>query len=544
MNLRAILVAVLMVGFCNPGLLGQSLPEGFAEHVVLEGLELPTNVEFAADGRIFIAEKSGVVKVFDNLDDRTPTVFADLQSQVYNIWDRGLIGLAVHPDFPDEPYVYVLYTLDAPIGQTPPVYGDQCGDPLGQGCLAGARLSRLTADGNVMSGPEEILIEDWCQQYPSHSIVDLEFGLDGALYVSGGDGASFTEVDQGQHGNPCSDPPGEGGALRSQDLETDADAAVTLAGAILRVDPATGQALPDNPLFGGANSGDDRIIAYGLRNPFRIAVHPQNNEVWVGDVGWNSFEEIHRVVDPVDTIVENFGWPCYEGEPIQPGYDGSNIPICENLYASPGSVSPPVYAYHHSVIVAPGPCGTGASAVTGLAFYDGGSFPKEFGGALFFSDYTRSCIWVMYPGMDGVPDPETRETFVGGAGGVVDLERGPGGDLFYLDLFQGSLHRVQYVGPDFIRGDANGDGDLNLGDPIFTLNYYFNNGPNLCSDAQDSNDDGDLDVADPIYSINYLFAMGPPPLPPFGSPLEGCGFDPTPDGELELDCATPPAGCR
>ena len=80
-------------------------------------------------------------------------------------------------------------------------------------------------------------------------------------------------------------------------------------GSVLRLNPLTGQALPDNPLFGGASADDDRIVAYGLRNPFRMTVRPGTNEVWVGDVGWNIWEEINRVVSPTDGTIENFGWP-------------------------------------------------------------------------------------------------------------------------------------------------------------------------------------------------------------------------------------------
>ena len=172
-----------------------------------------------ADGRVFVAEKSGLIKVFANLSDTTPTVFADLRTNVHNFWDRGLLGLELHPDFPTTPYVYVLYSLDAPIGGVAPRWGvagmttDPCPTPPGataDGCVVGARLSRLTASGNAAVGPEIIFLEDWCQQYPSHSIGSLAFGSDGALYVSGGDGASFNFVDYGQDGgpvNPCGDPP-------------------------------------------------------------------------------------------------------------------------------------------------------------------------------------------------------------------------------------------------------------------------------------------------------------------------------------------------
>ena len=89
-------------------------------------------------------------------------------------------------------------------------------------------------------------------------------------------------------------PTAEGGALRSQDIRTTGDP-TGLDGAILRVDPDTGAAMPGNPNAGSADPNARRIVAYGLRNPFRITVRPGTNEVWAGDVGWNTWEEINRV---------------------------------------------------------------------------------------------------------------------------------------------------------------------------------------------------------------------------------------------------------
>ena len=201
-----------------------TLPSGFQEEVALSGLTNPTNVEFSQDGRVFVAEKSGLIKVFDTVSDTTPTTFADLRTKVHNFWDRGLLGLALAPNFPADPHVYVLYAHDAAIGGTAPRWGtpgvssDPCPTPPGptaDGCVVSGRLSKLTASGNTMTGSEQVLIEDWCQQYPSHSVGDLAFGADGALYVSGGDGASFNFADYGQDGaplNPCGDPPGGVGA--------------------------------------------------------------------------------------------------------------------------------------------------------------------------------------------------------------------------------------------------------------------------------------------------------------------------------------------
>src|SRR5574337_1799260 len=91
---------------------GATLPTGFSESVVFSGLTNPTTVRFSPDGRVFVTEKSGLIKVFTSLSDLTPTVFHDLRTNVHNFWDRGLLGLALHPDFPSVPSVYVLYTYD------------------------------------------------------------------------------------------------------------------------------------------------------------------------------------------------------------------------------------------------------------------------------------------------------------------------------------------------------------------------------------------------------------------------------------------------
>ena len=450
-----------------PGAAG-ALPSGFSETVVFTSLTQPTAVRFSPDGRVFVAEKSGLIKVFDGLTDTTPTVFADLSTNVYNFWDRGLLGLALDPGFPSRPYVYVLYAHDAAIGGTAPRWGtpgilsDPCPNPPGataNGCVVSGRLSRLEAAGSVMTGTERVLLEGWCQQYPSHSLGSLAFGADGALYVSGGDGASFTQADYGQFGtprNPCGDPPGgvgatlspptaEGGALRSQDLRTNTDP-VGLNGTVLRVDPSTGDALPDNPLAFDPDVNARRIVAYGLRNPFRLAVKPGTNELWVGDVGWDVAEEID-IVRP--NVLENFGWPCYEGTGRQSAYDGLNLDLCESLYAAPGAVRQPHFAYPHDAPAFSGDtCSpSGGSSVSGLAFYGGGSYPARYNGALFFADYSRKCIWALIGGSATAP-----ETFASVGAGPVDLQAGPGGDLFYADLDGGTVVRIRY---DAAPGDGS-----------------------------------------------------------------------------------------
>jgi glucose/arabinose dehydrogenase/PKD repeat protein len=456
-------LAFSLAALSSPAQAAPTQPD-FTEDVVFSGLVSPTDVAFAADGRVFVAEKSGLIKLFDNLNDTTATTVGDLRTNVHNFWDRGLLGMVLDPQFPVRPYVYVLYTHDAAIGGTAPRWGtpgatsDSCPTPPGataDGCVVSGRLSRLELTGSTL-GSEQVLIEDWCQQYPSHSIGALAFGGDGALYVTGGDGASFNFADYGQSGsprNPCGDPPvpvggvqsppsAQGGALRSQDLGTTLDP-TGLNGSVLRVDPNTGAGLPDNPLALSQDANARRIVATGLRNPFRMTMRPGTSEVWVGDVGWSAWEEINRIGNPIDGSVDNFGWPCYEGDGRQGGYDGANLTICEDLYGQPTATRQPHFTYSHGASVIAGDnCATGGSSTAGLAFYPGGDYPAAYDGALFFADFSRRCVWVMFQ-QNGTPTPSTRQLFARDIG-LVNLKAGPGGDIFAVDFSAGAIRRFRY----------------------------------------------------------------------------------------------------
>ena len=504
------------------------VPAGFADTVALSGLTQPTDVAFASDGRVFISEKSGLIKVFDSLSDTTPGVFADLRTQVHNFWDRGLLGITLDPAFPTKPYVYVVYSHDALPGGTAPRWGtagatsDGCPNPpgaTGDGCLVEARLSRLTASGDSMSG-ESVLVSGWCQQFPSHSIGTVRFGPDGALYAGGGDGASFNYTDYGQTKNPCGDPPSpagtgltaptaQGGALRSQSVRRPAGQPTSLDGTIIRVDPQTGAAMPGNPFASSTDPNKRRIIAYGMRNPFRFALRPGSQQLWVGDVGWTKWEEIDRIADVDDSVAENFGWPCYEGVGRQSGYDGANLDNCESLYSGAAPTAP-FHTYDHDAkVVGSDACATGSSAISGVAFEDGSNYPADHDGALYFSDAARGCIWVMKRG-GADPAPTQISQFVGAAGQVVQLAVGPGGDLFYLDLEGGQLHRVVYTGSNHLP-TAVIAADPTSGPQPLTVQFDGRGSTDLDGDplsyAWDLDGDGAYDDAtDPAPSRTYSSA--------------------------------------
>jgi glucose/arabinose dehydrogenase len=471
----------------------------FREYTVFSGLVNPVSVRFAADGRAFVAEKAGVVKAFDSITDTTATTVIDLRTDVNSYWDRGLLGIAIDPDFlGSRPYLYLYYVYDAPAGQTAPVWNDVCPSapdgPGGtaDGCPVTSKLDRITIDRSTntyVPGTRKELLHDWCQQFPSHSGGGLAFGPDGQLYLSGGDGASFTITDYGQRGgtiptpsspyvevNPCGDPvtvtsaPGdtptvdvatsEGGSLRSQDLRTTGDP-VGLDGTLIRVDPDTGAASAGNPLAAEADANARRIVAHGFRNPFRLVFRPGTSDLYVGDVGNQTWEEIERVAIPTTTrtptTMPNFGWPCYEG-PGKSTWQAFNFNMCNALYAAgSGAVATPLYAYSHVNTKSPtGPCfvpdvnGKMGSATTGLAFYEGATgqtveYPATYAGALFFVDYSRNCLGALPAGPGGIPDGSAAIEVASGLGHPVDLLTGPGGDLYYVNMDGGKVVRIRYV---------------------------------------------------------------------------------------------------
>jgi PKD repeat protein len=250
--------------------------------------------------------------------------------------------------------------------------------------------------------------------FPGHTIGSLRFASDGTLFVTNGDGANpaFADVN----------------ALRAQNLDS-------LAGKILRINP-NGSAPSDNPFYNGnPNAIRSKVWAYGIRQPFRIALDPDSGDLYVGDVGWNTWEEINRVVKG-----GNYGWPCYEGgssgSAPQPQFQ-AGFAQCQGL--PPSAVKPPLYAYGR----------TEGTAVVGGTFYSGTAYPEQYRGNLFFADYSGEWIRRMIFAPDkSIASVELFATGLGpGTGGPVDLQVGPDGLLYYIVFTRGEVRRFRYGGP-------------------------------------------------------------------------------------------------
>ncbi|WP_293692160.1 MULTISPECIES: PQQ-dependent sugar dehydrogenase [unclassified Spirosoma] len=256
------LVLVLLNNYLS---LAQSLPPGFSIVQLTQSISNPTSMAFAPDGRLFIAEQAGKVRIFKN-DVLLSSSFIELT--VDSQGERGLDGIAIDPNFETNGYVYLYYTVP--------------GNPSHN------RISRFTANGDiaVLESEFTVLDIDPAEAGVFHNGGSMHFGIDGKLYVGIGDHSSSLDAQ-----NPDSNH-----------------------GKLLRINP-DGSIPSDNPYQSG--SFTRRLTwAMGLRNPFSLAIQPGTGRLFVNDVGFGSYEEINDATLPS----KNFGWPTTEGQTNDPNF--------------------------------------------------------------------------------------------------------------------------------------------------------------------------------------------------------------------------------
>lgn len=382
-----------------------TLPDGFRQRVVASGLELPTSFAFLPDGRILISQKDGLVRVWRD-GKLVPRPLIDLRARVDTWSYRGLLKVEPAPDFERTGQLYLFYARERRDADEE--------DPTT------ARISKFRVEGDVASpASEEVVLGSAggvsCNDLPEgsdcipadaeHVGGDLHFGADGVLWVTTGDG---WHGDSGAHPNP----------LRAQNLDL-------LAGKLLRVTPE-GEGLRDNPFWtGDGRDNRSKVWAFGLRNPFRFSLRPGDDLPFIGNVGWNEWEEIELGLRGA-----NLGWPCSEGPARQEEY--AQEPVCRRLNSQPANERLHPVSYE-------------SASVTAGAFYTGDSFPSEYRNAYFFGDWSLSVLrWARF-------DDEGRlvgsvRDFASKAAGPVEIEVGPDGDLYYLATNAGELRRISYEG--------------------------------------------------------------------------------------------------
>lgn len=299
--------------------------------LVKSGYSRLLGLEHSGDDRLFTVEQNGLIEILNPDGTVNPTPFLDLSSIITPNGERGLLGLAFHPDYVTNGFFYVNYINTS--GNT--------------------QISRYTVSTNpdVADASSALPIIDYTQPFSNHNGGAIKFGPDGYLYIASGDGGSG-----GDPGN------------RSQNINT-------LLGKLLRIDvdnPSGGNnyGIPaDNP-FAGAIPGSDEIWAYGLRNPWRFSFDVLTNELWIADVGQNAVEEINKVSATEAGL--NYGWRCYEG--TAPFNNESTCPDESELTF-------PFAEYDH-------PAGF---SITGGYVYRGTDYPN-LQGLYFFADFATSII--------------------------------------------------------------------------------------------------------------------------------------------------------
>ena len=397
----AVLLATLL-GLAPADAATAGLPEGFTDELVAT-VSAPTAIAFTPDGEMLIATQAGRLYSHDPTGAATVGAPAlDLSSVTCSNLERGLLGVAVDPDHRANHFVYAFYTTDR---------GGECAH----------RVSRFElVDGLVDPGSEKILIDGIPSENANHNGGDLQFGPDGHLYVSVGDGG----CDYG--GGGCA---GDNDASRDEHV---------LVGKILRI-TTSGEAPPGNPFMGddadscAARGRTERgrrcreTFAWGLRNPFRIAFDPNTEQprFYINDVGQDDWEEIDEGVAGAD-----YGWNLREGHCVRTKDDCGDAPV---------GLTDPIYAYAHN----------GCGAIIGGAFVPKGVWPEPYDGAYLFGDYNCGTIFVLEEDAKGRWD--RREFASGlGSGSAVHLTFGPwgGSQALYYTTFEGGgeVRRLSYTG--------------------------------------------------------------------------------------------------
>jgi glucose/arabinose dehydrogenase len=346
---------------------------------VVEGLSAPLALTYAGDssGRIFVAEQGGRILWFRKGETETHE-FLDLSDRTLPGGERGLLGLAFHPEYEDNGRLFVDYT-------------DQAGDTVIEEFRA-APAGAARADPN--SGRVLLTFD---QPYANHNGGHLAFGLDGYLYIASGDGGSG------------GDPHDYGQSLD------------TLLGKILRIDVDAREgnrpySTPSDNPFVDETGARPEIWAYGLRNPWRFSFDRVSQELWIGDVGQNVLEEINRA--PSGDAGINYGWNELEGtECYEPttgcSKEGTRLPVTQ---------------YSHEF----------GCSVTGGFVYRGSTFPALQGG-YFFSDYCSGTLWAIPAGArPGRPPFELLETEYS----ISSFGEDEDGELYVTDLSAGAVFQL------------------------------------------------------------------------------------------------------
>jgi len=372
-------------GSTNPPL--PTGPDALALELVADGLHAPIGLAHAGDGsgRLYVLEQFGRVRVVEPDGAVRPEPFVDLSGRILSGGERGLLGLAFHPEYARNRRLFVHYSR------------------AGDGATVVSEL-RAAGDGRTADPGSERVLLGVAQPFSNHNGGQMAFGPDGYLYIGLGDG--------GAGGDPY-------GNAQNTDV---------LLGKLLRIDvdgqPTDGRAYaipPDNPYAsGGVRPGGGRpeIWAYGLRNPWQLSFDPEGGDLYVGDVGQGRWEEVNR--QPGDSRGgENYGWAVMEGRRCYGDGDCDQAPYVK-----------PIAEYSHDQ----------GCSITGGHVYRGGRQP-ELQGVYVFGDYCSGLVFTLHVDEGTVTPKVVLESGLS----ITAFGVGEDGEI-YLAHIGGSIHRVVVAG--------------------------------------------------------------------------------------------------
>jgi glucose/arabinose dehydrogenase len=394
---------------------------GFTDTVIADNVGSPTALAFTPDGRLLITTQPGQLRVYQNGSLLgTPAVNLVTQwpggSRICSGFERGLLGVAVDPNFASNNYIYLFYTFRK-FNQCPQGQPTNPNNPVN-------RVSRFTLSGNtVVTTTETVLVDNMPSPNGNHNGGDLAFGKDGYLYISIGDGGCDYAGDSG-----CA---GSNDAARDQHVLTGKILRIAKDGSIPPSNPFQGAGTARCNVAGSTTPGNkcQEMFAWGLRNPFRFAFDPNaaGTRFYINDVGQGAWEEID-----LGQAGGDYGWNCREG-----AHTNSTSGKCN---PTPPGMIDPIYEYSH---------GAGCASITGGAFVPNGTgWPGAYEGKYLFADYVCGKIFRLDPAGGGTYVATDFATGLGNSS-AVHMLFGPYNStqaLYYTSYANGGdVHRVAYT---------------------------------------------------------------------------------------------------
>ena len=384
----------------DAGRAAEGPPSGFSDTVV-GSVPAPTALAFTPDGRMLVAGKEGRVYVFDEAGSRQLAL--DISSRVCSDVERGLVGVAVDPEFSSNRFVYLYYTREV---------RRSCGPP---GPHPANRVGRfvLADDSTIERASETVIVDHIVSPRGNHIAGDLEFGENGFLYISVGDGVC--SIERPAVCGPLNDNSQQRRYPHGKVLRVNRNGGPAAGNPFLHSRGARRCTRPSGVAPGAGPCKE--IYALGLRNPFRFARKPGTDRFFVNDVGLDTWEEVNRLAEG-----RNYGWNAREGHCRR-----DSTTDCTSVRR----FTDPLHDYRH----------TTCRSITGGAFVPAGVWP-DLEDSYLYADYACGTIFRL---RRESPGHWVRSTFLEGADGPVHLRFGPHGDtqaLYYLSYFSDTVHRI------------------------------------------------------------------------------------------------------